>query len=283
MTSAARSRRRAAVAAGSLVMAAALATTGPPVAAATPATATTSSVTGAMTAAAAEPLLVPGMRGSAVARWQRAANAWLAAEGRSRLAVDGVYGPRTLAATRAVQRAGRVAVDGIVGPQTRGALARLVRGGQQASFEGTVGLAEQAAGRGPVAVTDVRFGYHDGFDRVVFDLAGPGRAGWQVRYVDSPVRQQGSGNVVPLAGDGQLQVVLTGISMPGDVGGLHYDGPDRPALGRRGVVEDLFVGNLFEGRFATWIGTASPERFRVFALDAPQRVVVDIAHGPARP
>jgi hypothetical protein len=129
-----------------------------------------------------------------------------------------------------------------------------------------------------VAVTDVRFGRHDGFDRVVLDLAGSGRAGWQVRYVDSPVRSQGSGAVVPLAGDGQLEVVLTGISMPGDVGGRRYGGPRRPALGRTGVVEDLYVDNLFEGRFVTFVGTRSPERFRVFALDDPQRVVVDVAH-----
>ena len=59
--------------------------------------------------------------------------------------------------------------------------------------------------------------------------------------------QQGSGTGVPLAGDGQLKIVLTGISMPGDVGGQHYAGPRGPVLGRTGVVEDLYVDNLFEG------------------------------------
>ena len=224
------------------------------------------------------PLLVHGMRGPHVERWQRELDGWLADEQRVRLRADGIFGPRTLAATRALQRYAGIRVDGVVGPQTRAALARLLRAGSTAPFDGTVGVSEQMPTRGPVAVTDVRFGSHEGFDRVVFDLAGTGRAGWRVLYVDSPVRAQGSGHVVPLAGDGQLEVVLTGISMPGDVGGRHYSGPRRPELGRAGVVADLYVGNLFEGRFATWIGTRSPEQFRVFALDAPQRIVVDVAH-----
>jgi peptidoglycan hydrolase-like protein with peptidoglycan-binding domain len=41
----------------------------------------------------------------------------LRAHGQS-LAVDGIFGPITEAAVRAVQTSGRVAVDGIVGPQT---------------------------------------------------------------------------------------------------------------------------------------------------------------------
>ena len=224
-----------------------------------------------------EPLLVRGMRGPQVERWQGSLNGWLRTADRAVLSTDGIFGPRTLAATRALQRAAGIRVDGVVGPQTRAALARRLRAPSAAPFEGTIGTSERAPSRGPVAVTDVRFGSHDGFDRVVFDLVGSGRPGWQVLYVDSPVREQGSGAVVPLAGDGQLQVVLTGISMPGDVSGHHYAGPRRPSLGRTGVVADLYVGNLFEGRFATWIGTRSPERFRVFALDDPQRVVVDIA------
>lgn len=226
-----------------------------------------------------EPLLVVGVRGPHVERWQASLNVWLRDVGRAHLRTDGIFGPRTLAATRALQREAGVVVDGIVGPGTRGALARLVREPSAAPFEGTVGVSEREPSRGPVAVTDVRFGHHADFDRVVFDLAGPGRAGWRVLYVDSPVRSQGRGDVVPLAGDGQLEVVLTGIAMPGDVGGRSYGGPERPRLGRTGVVEDLFVGNLYEGQFATWVGTSSPEPFRVFSLDAPQRVVVDIAHG----
>lgn len=229
------------------------------------------------TAAHAQRLLAVGSTGADVARWQRSLNTWLALHERGRLVVDGVFGPRTLAATRSLQRAAGVGVDGVVGPRTRAAHAHLVAR-SSAPFDGTVGVAEQAPQAGAVAVTGVRFGHHEGFDRVVFDLAGPGRAGWQVRYVDSPVRTQGRGDVVPLAGDAQLQVLLRGIAMPADSGGVHRDGPQRPVLGATGVVEDLYVGSLYEGVFATYVGARSPEPFRVFALDDPQRVVVDVAH-----
>lgn len=265
-------RPRRAVAAAAVALASVVAAPSVPVVGVSP-------VTGAAAAEdRQEPLLAHGMRGPHVERWQGALNGWLRSADRPWLSTDGIFGPRTLAATRALQRTAGIPVDGVVGPQTRAALARLRGAASRAPFQGTVGTSLRPPSQGPVAVTDVRFGSHEGFDRVVFDLAGSGRAGWQVRYVDSPVREQGSGAVVPLTGDGQLEVVLTGISLPGDVGGHHYAGPRRPALGRSGVVADLYVGNLFEGRFATWIGTRSPERFRVFGLDGPQRVVVDIAH-----
>lgn len=41
-----------------------------------------------------------------------------------------------------------------------------------------------------LAVTGVRTGHHDTFDRVVFDLAGEGRPGWYVDYDETP-RQPG--------------------------------------------------------------------------------------------
>lgn len=224
------------------------------------------------------PLLVRGMRGSEVERWQEALDRWLVAQDRPSIATDGIFGPQTEAATRQLQRHARIAVDGIVGPQTRGALARLTRG-DAAPFEGTIGLAEAAPVPGRIAVTGVRFGKHETFDRVVYDLAGTGHAGWRVRYVDSPVRAQGSGFIVPLEGDAQLSVALRGIALPGDAGGRRYDGPQRPKLGATGVVEDLYVGNVYEGVFESFVGTRSPERVRVFRLDDPKRVVVDIAHG----
>lgn len=223
-------------------------------------------------------LLAPGARGPAVASWQARINAWLTDEGRPRLAVDGIFGPRTRAATERLQRRAGIAVDGVVGPRTRAALERLRGEGTDAPFDGTVGVAQRPSTGRAGAVTDVRFGSHEDFDRVVFDLTPGAHAGWHVEYVDSPVRSQGSGFPVPLEGDGQLSITLQGIAMPLDAGGASYDGPARPALGRTGVVEDLFVDNLYEGHFVTFVGTRSPEPFRVFWLEDPQRVVVDIAH-----
>lgn len=70
-------------------------------------------------------ILSRGDAGPAVASWQDRLNDWLQIERTEsgRLAVDGIYGPRTEAATQELQEAREIAVDGIVGPQTRSALA----------------------------------------------------------------------------------------------------------------------------------------------------------------
>jgi hypothetical protein len=64
-------------------------------------------------------LLRYGSRGAAVSEWQRVANRLGAS-----LAVDGVFGPRTLKATKAIQSKLGVGVDGVVGPITRAAACR---------------------------------------------------------------------------------------------------------------------------------------------------------------
>lgn len=92
------------------------------VASAAPASATTATVTTAMTTARSTGLLNVGARGSAVQGWQQALNAWRTANGQSAIAVDGIYGPQTKAATEDFQRAAGIVVDGVVGPQTRGAI-----------------------------------------------------------------------------------------------------------------------------------------------------------------
>lgn len=69
------------------------------------------------------PTLERGDHGSAVADWQNRLNDWLQIERteQGRLAVDGIFGPRTEAATRDFQQAQDVPVDGIVGLVTRSA------------------------------------------------------------------------------------------------------------------------------------------------------------------
>jgi peptidoglycan hydrolase-like protein with peptidoglycan-binding domain len=63
------------------------------------------------------PLLVRGSRGDAVERWQQRL-----ADNGAGIAVDGIYGPNTAAATRSFQSNQGILVDGIVGPQTRAAM-----------------------------------------------------------------------------------------------------------------------------------------------------------------
>ena len=67
-------------------------------------------------------LLRRGDRGPAVATWQRQLNQAI----HSGLAVDGVFGAATDAATRAFQRSRGIAADGVVGPRTRAEMARVL-------------------------------------------------------------------------------------------------------------------------------------------------------------
>ena len=64
------------------------------------------------------PNLARGARGSKVSQLQQQ----LRRQGFNPGPVDGIFGPRTQAAVKALQRARGIGVDGIVGPQPRGAL-----------------------------------------------------------------------------------------------------------------------------------------------------------------
>ncbi len=66
------------------------------------------------------PLLRQGSRGGAVRTLQAGLNEVFP----RRLAVDGVFGPRTEAAVRDFQRRRRLTVDGVAGPRTWTALGR---------------------------------------------------------------------------------------------------------------------------------------------------------------
>jgi len=83
------------------------------------------SLIGGTGASAAQPLLRLGSRGGLVASWQQALNLWLFQSGypadkrlRARLGgglvIDGVFGPKTLAATKRFEREGHLHVTGTV-------------------------------------------------------------------------------------------------------------------------------------------------------------------------
>jgi hypothetical protein len=129
---------------------------------------------------------------------------------------------------------------------------------------------EHVAAVGGGEVQRVRTATDACWDRVVIDLAGPATspAGYHVSYVDE-VRQEGSGDVVPVPGAAKLQVSLlnpvsTTFDAPGAVTGY-------PTL--RSVV---YTGD-FEG-LGMGIGVRERLPFRVFTLTGPDRIVIDIAH-----
>ena len=133
----------------------------------------------------------------------------------------------------------------------------------------------EASSDASVTVSDIRVGRHDGFDRVVFEVGGTGTPGWDVRYVDQ-ASSQGSGDAVDVAGDAVLQVTLTGAGYPYATGVEEFTGG--PVTGDTEVVTEVVWDSTFEGTSVAFVGTAAEVPFRVYQLDGPTRVVVEVTH-----
>lgn len=129
----------------------------------------------------------------------------------------------------------------------------------------------------PVTVTDIEIGRHDTYDRVVLEVAGGGNAGWVAEYVDEAT-EAGTGDVVGLEGDAVLQVALRNMALPGDSGVERF--ADQRVEGFD-VVREVYLDTVFEGVTQVFLGVDSRTPFRVFALDDPSRVVVDVVHPSA--
>ncbi|SDU88390.1 AMIN-like domain-containing (lipo)protein [Jiangella alkaliphila] len=142
-------------------------------------------------------------------------------------------------------------------------------------------LPERAAVTQTAPLTDVRAGRHACFDRLVLDFAGDAD-GYSVRYVSS-VSMDGSGQLVPLRGAADLEVVA--VAPAHDAGGhATYTPAVRAELvrvtGWRTFRQVAWAGS-FEGQTTIGLGVRARLPFRVFTLDGPgagSRLVVDVAH-----
>ncbi len=136
----------------------------------------------------------------------------------------------------------------------------------------TAGIVEVVRTLAPPNVVAVRTGTHAGFDRVVFEFSGP-VPGWHLEYVDKPVRACGSGDPVPVSGDGWLEVRIAPASAHDDKGQ-----PTTPAEALPNLPNVLEVERTcdFEAVTAWVVGVRSPNPYRVFELADPPRLVVDV-------
>lgn len=117
----------------------------------------------------------------------------------------------------------------------------------------------------------IRFGVHEGYDRVVLDLTGGG-VSYRVRFVEQALAD-GSGLPIALPGDGALAVTLIGMAY--DEEG-HYDREERVAVDGQ-VVLETYEDGTFEGQLTVFVATDAEHPFRVLKLTDPDRVVVDVA------
>lgn len=140
---------------------------------------------------------------------------------------------------------------------------------------GPAGTAQSAEPSGDLLLpVGLRVGDHEGFDRVVVELAGEGVPGWQVEYVDEAI-EDGRGERVDVDGEAILSVHVSGTRYP-DEGEEHYV-PGEPLEGPDVVEEVHFLGT-FEGLTQLFIGVDDgPADYRVFTLADPARLVIDVA------
>jgi hypothetical protein len=139
---------------------------------------------------------------------------------------------------------------------------------------GITHVKREAVGHGLRVQRALRVAAHDGYERVVlaFDEAVPG---YHLEYIDRPIRDCGRGEVVEVAGEGWLEVRLFPAAAHTEAGQPTIF--QRALQPRLDVVREVERTCDFEGVVSWVIGTATPNRYRVFELSNPPRLVIDIA------
>ena len=151
-------------------------------------------------------------------------------------------------------------------------------GSDNSEFTGTSGVTEKknADIKGVAIMSDIRTARHGNYDRIVFEFLSPDMPTYHIQYIDKPVRSCGSGDVVPLSGDGWLEVRFTDAQAHAPEGDATIK--ERQRSPNLPVVKDLKITCDFEGEVTWAAGVTSPNRYRVIELKNPTRLAVDIKH-----
>lgn len=132
---------------------------------------------------------------------------------------------------------------------------------------------ERPSAPAQLAVTGVRVGTHEGFDRVVVDLEGQGDPGWFVDYTSTPM-QETTGQPLTVAGNAFLSINVDGTVSPFELG---EDREVAVEMARdTGNVVDVISAGTYQGRSQVVVGLRSELPYSVQVLRGPTRVVVDI-------
>jgi hypothetical protein len=130
---------------------------------------------------------------------------------------------------------------------------------------------------------DLAVGRHAGYDRVTFtfDNFVPG---YVISYVDPPIKEDGSGRTVNVAGSDYVQVLMqpaSGFDLNSGEGVMVYKGPRRISGADAGtsVVKDVVRTGDFESVLTWTIGLADKVGYKVQKLESPPRLVIDFDSG----
>jgi hypothetical protein len=125
----------------------------------------------------------------------------------------------------------------------------------------------------------VAVGRNEGYDRVVFQFRN-GLPGYRVEYVRPPLREDGSGNRVQVAGNAFVVVrmeLASGFDVATGEGELVYTGPRRLSGADAGtsVVREVVRTGDFEAVLSWAVGLDDRVDFRVRTFENPARIAVD--------
>ena len=124
---------------------------------------------------------------------------------------------------------------------------------------------------------DLRWGFHEDYDRVVIETSGEGIPGWLAQFVPAAATQ-GRGEPISLTGSHLLQVIGRGTEMPvtPELQEIAMTESGLFEVGGASITQ-VWLDRTFEDQFQLVLGTQSTQ-FRVFALSGPSRLVVDVKH-----
>jgi hypothetical protein len=147
----------------------------------------------------------------------------------------------------------------------------------KADFEGTAGIIDKKREiKGVAVLQEVRTAQHEGYDRIVFEFEGAELPGYHIEYIDKPVRSCGSGDVVPLKGDGWLEIRLQPAQAHTEEGKPTVENRERAPNHK--IIKELKLTCDFEADVTWVLGVASPNKYRVLELENLTRLAVDIKH-----
>jgi hypothetical protein len=144
---------------------------------------------------------------------------------------------------------------------------------------GTDPVEGEPTGEGIALLERVAVGRHEGFDRVVFQFTNH-VPGYRVEYVEPPLKEDGSGNIVRIKGNHFVVVRMeqaSGFDLTVAEGELVYKGPRRidGADAGTSVVREVVRTGDFEAVLTWAIGLEDRVDFRVTTAQSPARLIVD--------
>jgi hypothetical protein len=144
---------------------------------------------------------------------------------------------------------------------------------------GTSPVESEPSGAEIALLERIAIGRHEGFDRIVFQFRNH-LPGYRVEYVEPPLKEDGSGNVIKVEGNAFVVVrmeLASGFDLTTGEGVMVYTGPRRlsgSAAGTSVLREAARTGD-FEAVLSWAVGLEDRVDFRVRTAASPARLIVD--------